>query len=226
MSFEEFSAIRRRRKLPPSALESEEPMEHQVDSVLARLGSLMQSQEVQLVVVLVIALDICSGMYQMYAEAKEWSSPFLIILKYQSGISMLFFIFELLLVLVSFGTGTFSHFGYSLDIALVSVMLYDSTINDCLSGMRILGIFRLWRVGRMVNIYIKESEKNFQETKQLVVELENKLDALKLRATKAELGQKREAERYKRLEQSYRAQKDEVSLFCLPEATKLNFMIA
>jgi len=183
------------------------------ESVLEKLGRLLQSQEMQLVMLIVIVIDFLSGFYQLYAGAKGWTSPFLSILEYQSGLSLLLFTLELGLVLLSFRGETLSHFGYTLDLVLVSTMFYavaNAPTPQEACWARTLNVLRLWRLVRMVNTVIQATEQSHMDTKNELEVVLDKCEGLKLRVKKAEQAHKREVDKYRRLEQSFRSQRDEL----------------
>jgi hypothetical protein len=190
-------------------------------SVLERLGRLLQSQEVQLVMVFAVTVDLCSGTYQLYAAARGWRSPLLSLLEYQSGLALLLFASELALLLAAFRGALFSSLGYSLDIVLVGGMFYAALASPggeqlsrdelaMVPASRVLNALRLWRVARMVSAAIASAEATGAETRAAQLAAEERAEGLRLRARKAEQAHKREVDKYRRLEQSFRAQRDEL----------------
>lgn len=190
-------------------------------SVLERLGRLLQSQEVQLVMVFAVAVDLCSGAYQLYAAARGWRSPLLSLLEYQSGLALLLFASELALLLAAFRGALFSSLGYSLDMVLVGGMFYAALASPggeqagrdelaLVPASRVLNVLRLWRVARMVSAAVASAEAAGAETRAAQLAAEERAEGLRLRARKAEQAHKREVDKYRRLEQSFRAQRDEL----------------
>mmetsp|Transcript_22588 Transcript_22588/g.40048 ORF Transcript_22588/g.40048 Transcript_22588/m.40048 type:complete len:327 (+) Transcript_22588:240-1220(+) len=239
MSFEQFAAVRRRKTAQEESAQRQESFlqgeasetknasgharedrteksniggENESSGVFGRLGALLQSQELQLVVVVLLVVDFLTGFYQLYASAKKWESPFLRILEYQSGLSLLFFTLEISMVLLAFRAKMFSHFGYTLDLAIVFTMLYATVINDAeaIAGSRLLNVLRLWRIVRMVNTTVQGVEDSHNRTKRALAMQEDLVEGLKNRARKAELAHKRELEKYRRLEQNFRGQREEL----------------
>mmetsp|Transcript_934 Transcript_934/g.2187 ORF Transcript_934/g.2187 Transcript_934/m.2187 type:complete len:431 (+) Transcript_934:348-1640(+) len=181
------------------------------ETLLQRLGLMLQSQELQLVFVVLIVSDFLAAFYVLYADARGWTNPFSQILEYLSGMALLAYVLELGLMLVAFKSEVFAHFGYALDIFLVSGMFYGVLITaSWAASVRLLNVLRLWRVVRMVNAALYSSEQAHERTRAEVHALNEKIEALKLKAKRADLAQKREADKNKRLDQSFRAQRDEL----------------
>ncbi|GBG24097.1 Voltage-gated hydrogen channel 1 [Hondaea fermentalgiana] len=172
---------------------------------------MLQTQELQFVLVVLIVVDFLSAFYMLFADAKGWETPFLKVLEYQSGMALLAYALEIGLILVAFRGEVFAHLGYSLDMMLVGIMFYGvlSTASWA-TAARLLNVFRLWRAVRMVNAALLAQEQEVARTRGEVSLLNEKIEALKLKAKRADLAHKREVDKNKRLEQNFRAQRDEL----------------
>ncbi len=241
LSFEEFAAVRRRRAAQKTNAQNSEQetvkgghkslgkdgdnADADLDAkfkdgrrMFERLGGLLQSQELQLIMVILIGLDLMSGFYQLYASAKGWSSPFLDILAYQSGLSLILFALELALVGVAFRGQVLSQAGYTLDFVLVGMMFYATVTNapsaesgsDAVHAVRLLNFFRFWRAYRLFEQALRGQEELQAETRRELADVQDRVEGFKARCKKAETSYKREVDKYRRLEQNFRMQRDEL----------------
>jgi len=182
-----------------------------LEMLFERLGAMVQSQELQFLMLLLIAVDFLSGFYRLYAEARGWSSPFLSILEFQAGLSLLLFTLEMSLVLISFRSETFSHFGYTLDLILVGVMFYGVVVAAPWAvSVRLLNILRSWRLVRMIGAAMQAQVDAHEETLKELDRAEERIESLKQKLRRAELSTKRESEKTRRLELNFRNQRSEL----------------
>lgn len=154
-----------------------------VEKSAGGIGEFMELPQVQSFVVVMLVLDTFSALGQallalQISQAERAGgkvdmsnilgllspSALLVALNTFSGFSLVFFAFEVGLILVVFGSRVAGHWGYVLDAALVGTQLYGE-----LSGMslqtRMLNILRFWRVMRLI-LYMVNVEKEAHFTTQ------------------------------------------------------------
>lgn len=204
--------------------------------MFARLGRFLQSQEFQFVAVLVACVDVAATCAEMaivahYVKDPNGSGRVVEVLKYCNALSLFFFTLELLLLLFSFGGSLLGHAGYTVDIIVLTIIYYVELTGGsrgkfcfplawkagvmrkltCSSAaIRFLNVLRVWRIIRMVNAAIEALEADHRETKRLLREEREKADGLVLERKKVETALKKEHDRNTRMEQSFRAQRDEL----------------
>jgi hypothetical protein len=141
----------------------------------------------------------------------------------QSFTSFTFFFYglELLATFVAFGLGTCTHFGYMFDTILLAVVTCAQSYGfgtEC----RLLGVYRIWRVARLVTYLVDQERAAHAETQQLLQEKEEELLASKATVLRLETEVKSEQEARRAVESTLRQYKDEVDLLheALHEAAK------
>jgi hypothetical protein len=93
-------------------------------SLSARIGRFVESQELQLVICVLIAVDIASAVTQMFLEGgvllrgSDAAAGLQHLLEYMSAFVMLAFIMELILLIFAFGKGVFDHAGYGVCVCV------------------------------------------------------------------------------------------------------------
>lgn len=142
---------------------------------------------------------------------------------WQSFTSFTFFFYglELLATFAAFGLGTCTHLGYMFDTILLVVVTCAQSYGfgtEC----RLLGVYRIWRVARLVTYLVDQEKAAHAETQQLLQEKEAELLASKATAVRLEAEVKSEQEARRAVESTLRQYKDEVDLLheALQEAAK------
>ena len=88
-----------------------------------------------------------------------------------SGVSLVFFAFEIGAVLVVFRASFTSHWGYLLDAGIVGSQLYGELVGWGMQS-RMLSIFRFWRLMRLLAYMINIEKEAHGETQELLKDKE------------------------------------------------------
>jgi hypothetical protein len=130
-----------------------------------RLGSTVQRPEIQVIMLILICIDVAAALIQIFLSngiipgSKTGTMVRLgKFLEYESAVTIMVFIIEMLVAVISFGFSLLSHPGYSMDLIIVISQVYFSAVYDSVA-IRLLGILRLWRLLRLVD-KILEDEKD------------------------------------------------------------------
>lgn len=148
------------------------------------IGEFLELPQVQSFVVAMLVLDTFSALGQALLAlqiAHEERSPggsadmsmvfgllspntLLTALNTFSGFTLVFFAFEVGLILAVFGSKVSGHWGYILDAALVGTQLYGELSGKSLE-VRLLNLLRFWRVLRLT-LYMVNVEKDAHDATQ------------------------------------------------------------
>jgi hypothetical protein len=179
-----------------------------------RLGATLESSEVQVIIVLLIIIDMVVALVQMFSSMGKIS--FLMgadsvhrFMEYGSVFATIIFLFEILLAFVAFGFRTLSHPGYVVDVGVVGTQLFMSAVHESIA-VRLLGLFRFWRVVRLMRDMVAQIEEAHSETIGLLEEERDRNDDLlaQLRAKNNDL--RREVDRRTRVQEMLKSYKEEV----------------
>ncbi|CAN0329322.1 unnamed protein product, partial [Laminaria digitata] len=88
-----------------------------------------------------------------------------------TGFTVILFAIEVVLLLAAFRGKFFRHLGYVLDLAVVSVCLYQEMAGMG-KGVRLLGALRVWRVARVMNTALLSADAAHDDTLDKVLQLE------------------------------------------------------
>ena len=201
-------------------------------SIFENLGVGLQSQEVQLFVVMITVMDICGLVAELYFESKRPMgaqevprsiSELERVLQYIPVLSLFIYTLELLLLLFAFGGKIFSHSGYTTDCAILLLMGYGR-FSGSDKILRLLNLARVWRIVRMVNARISAIEDEYVQSMSILETEVDRLQSLEvdLKATKSAL--KKEKDKAIRMEETFRSQREQVGglsfhqISCWPNA--------
>ena len=130
-----------------------------------RLGAAVQRPEIQVIMLILICIDVSASLIQIFLSngiipGSKTSTMVRLgkFLEYESAVTIMVFMIEMLVAVISFGFSLLSHPGYTLDLIVVIAQVYFSAVYDSVA-IRLLGIVRLWRLLRLVD-KILEDEKD------------------------------------------------------------------
>lgn len=221
-----------------------------------KIGRLLESYEVQLFIVILIYIDLvtCTIMYVLENDVGTLTNSIKVekvvdddsnLMRFLSSLcnfTIICFVLELCALMYSFGYKFFTHFGYLLDLIIVSLILLSNTIETnggdvqhIVGGFLLLlllqlielfiplqlflGYLRFWRIARLVSTMVKEVEDDHQETKSKLQLLKKHVDIKQMECNHLEASNSNEVILRKEVEKSLHAYKDEVET--LKEALKI-----
>ena len=130
-----------------------------------RLGTAVQRPEVQVIMLILICMDVAAALTQIFLSngiipGAKTSAMVRIgkFLEYESAVTIMVFLIEMVVAVISFGFALLSHPGYTMDLVVVIAQVYFSAVYDSVA-VRLLGVLRLWRLLRLVD-KILEDEKD------------------------------------------------------------------
>jgi hypothetical protein len=157
-------------------------------------GDFLELNQLQILIVVLILLDSFAAMVEIYIrslqlemlENADVTAAFqaftTLSVKIVTGalhafaqFNLLMFALEILAILVAFNVSLVGHLGYTLDILVISAQIYMETFKGLGRETRILNVFRLWRLFRLLNSLIEIETSKHEVTKG---ELQKKVDAV------------------------------------------------
>jgi hypothetical protein len=179
-----------------------------------RLGALAEAPEVQVLVVILVVFDWVAAVLQMLVAAgalgdAEGLRNVARFLDYASAFTLLAFVLEMVLLLVSFGASIVDHIGYTLDVAVVGLSVYIQLSYGSLA-VRLLGALRLWRVARILSSVVAAQEEAHRLTKEELEEELQRCEDTEAARQALEAALAREAASRRRVEEMLASYKEEV----------------
>jgi hypothetical protein len=226
MSFEEYSALRRRgrakhsgsdrvRLMPEAESETSPPPAASRKPFLSGLGDLVESVEVQMVVLLLSFIDISLCVLQLTAEAghlgedKTVAARTAEFVQYQVAFTLSIYVLELVCLGAVFRLRLIGHAGYLSDlISLGLVVTNQVTARN--PAIRLASAMRLWRVGRVVNTMLAAADAEHGRTQQQVGALKEELSLAQMNSKRMEAAVARQQKRSEQLENSIQSQHEEL----------------
>merc|ERR1719498_879024 len=129
-------------------------------------------------------------------------------LEYQSAVTIMVFILEMLVALISFGFMILSHPGYTLDLAIVMVQVYLSAVYES-TAVRLLGVVRMWRLLRLVDKILEDERDAHAYSLEKLDDQRSRVDDLLAQLREKDHMLKRERERLNRANEMLRNYKDD-----------------
>ena len=129
-------------------------------------------------------------------------------LEYQSAVTIMVFILEMLIALISFGFMILSHPGYTIDLSIVLVQVYLSAVYES-TAIRLLGVVRLWRLLRLVDKILEDERDAHAYSLEKLDDERSRVDDLLAQLREKDHTLKRERERLKRANEMLRNYKDD-----------------
>lgn len=138
-----------------------------------------------------------------------------------SGVSLVFFAFEIGAVLVVFRASFTSHWGYLLDAGIVGSQLYGELVGWGMQS-RMLSIFRFWRLMRLLAYMINIEKEAHGETQELLKDKEAEIRRYTGEVRRFEVELSKEKDAKIAIEEMLASYKEEVDT--LNEALKIAAM--
>ncbi|KAG6613837.1 COP9 signalosome complex subunit 8 [Phytophthora cinnamomi] len=216
-------------------VEGEEDAGDQLRSLAARLGAILETTEVQLTMILLIALDVCctvlemhlhdqqqlaAALQQLNGRGEEGSASLNVVgtvlvriatrlVQSFTGFTLFLFLTELAIMLAAFRRQFFAHAGYVLDMLVVGMSLAMEVYASS-KAVRLLGILRVWRVLRLIRRLVDQERAAHNATRLQLEQEQLKLLHVRMQKDAAHESLKREYESRSGLEQLLRSYKDEI----------------
>jgi len=211
-----------------SDTKSMKSLDQKIKSLFTSIGDFIEMHETQTFCIFLIFLDtfLAYSLSIMNAAVSDIQNDLIkalieksfTIIKSLTAFTQIYFMIELIIIIISFGFSVIGHLGYTVDIFIVASQFYfDLMIYGRES--RVLNIFRLWRIYRLIISLVNTEKYNHENTK---VELENTIlvnQKLEIEKSNMEEDLKREKEARTSVEQMLQDYKEEVDT--LNEALKI-----
>ena len=180
-----------------------------------RLGITVQRPEVQVIMLILIVVDVAAALVQMFMAAgilPGQRNPSMVhigkFLEYQSAVTIMVFILEMIVALISFGFMILSHPGYTLDLGIVMVQVYLSAVYES-TAVRLLGVVRMWRLLRLVDKILEDERDAHAYSLEKLDDERSRVDDLLAQLREKDHVLKRERERLNRANEMLRNYKDD-----------------
>jgi len=204
-----------------------------VSSIVKTIGRRAESDEVQIAILFLLFFDLVASSGLLVVShwndgSDEIATSFICKLLHSVTIfTLISFLLELVVLLVSFGKKFFQHKGYVLDTFVVLTCLftetYSSITQDSLittgKEVRLIGFVRVWRIIRVVETIVGRTSRQEESTKSELEKEWLKTEELLMSLELASKTSKREMERRRQVEKMLQEYKEEVDV--LNEALKL-----
>ncbi|KAE9017521.1 hypothetical protein PF010_g6780 [Phytophthora fragariae] len=211
-------------------VEGEADADDRLTSLEVRLGAVLETTEVQLTMVVLIALDVGCTALEMHLHDQQQLALALQqlnggasldvggsvlvriatrLVESFTGFTLFLFLIELAVLLAAFRRQFFAHAGYVLDMVVVGVSLAMELYAQS-KAVRLLGILRVWRVLRLVRRLVDQERAAHDGTRLLLEQEQLKLLHVRMQKDAAHESLKREYESRSGLEQLLRSYKDEI----------------
>jgi hypothetical protein len=211
-----------------SDTKSMKSLDQKIKSLFTSIGDFIEMHETQTFCIFLIFLDtfLAYSLSIMNVAVSDIQNDLIkalieksfTIIKSLTAFTQIYFMIELIIIIISFGFSVIGHLGYTVDIFIVASQFYfDLMIYGRES--RVLNIFRLWRIYRLIISLVNTEKYNHENTK---VELENTIlvnQKLEIEKSNMEEDLKREKEARTSVEQMLQDYKEEVDT--LNEALKI-----
>ena len=126
-----------------------------------------------------------------------------------TGFTIFFFLIELFSLMCAFRISFFTHFGNIVDTVVV-VTCFVWEVNGDSRSIRILGLFRGWRLLRLMSTVLAKKDQELDRTLEEWQADQQLLEESRLEISRLEDSIRRELEAKKRVETMLKSYKDEV----------------
>lgn len=181
------------------------------------VGSKLETIVVQSAIVLLLYFDLIAyiSLHVMESETLFDASQDTIEILPNLLISFLnftlfVFLLELMGVIYAFGWSTFSHFGYVLDILVVTMMIHNQMYDWTIFPLRFLVVFRVWRVIRLMNSIVRLVQEKFDSCKAKLLKSRKQIHQLELEVSHLKESTKTEMKLRKSAEKRMQSYQDEI----------------
>ncbi|KAL7683975.1 putative voltage-dependent channel domain superfamily [Plasmopara halstedii] len=204
-------------------------------SIGVRLQTFIETTEAQVIMILLIAFDICGTAIKIHLHDRQqlaaawhqldhkdttaYPSAEVIaslieriiirLIESFTGFTLFLFLIELGIALVTFRLQFFSRAGYVLDLAIVGTSLVIEMYAQT-KVVRLFGVLRFWRVLRLIRQFVDQERAAHDITRQLLEQKELKLLHVEMQRDAARESLKREYESRKGLDNLVCSYKDEI----------------
>lgn len=144
------------------------------------IGQFAELHEVQLTVIILMVLDILSVAVEIYVRDTnvnwEENSSSILSVCFQlvesfTGFTIFFFLMEIGALSIAFRSSYFTHIGYLTDTFIILFSLYWQVVHHS-KVMRLLSVFRIWRVVRFVQSLLTQEKNKHNATREALEEQE------------------------------------------------------
>eukprot|EP01038_Epipyxis_sp_PR26KG_P007267 gene7267-9906_t len=194
LSFDEFKAIKNREdKSKPIQTNEQQNSNDQVKStnnnsstkstenasyfstILNSIGDFLETNQMQVFYIFLIFIDSFLAIIELSLTLNPiYQTPLqpiaLSLFNTISNFILFFFGLEMIFLFLVFGLRLFSHWGYLLDLLILSIQIYLSSQEIIGKESRILNIFRFWRIFRLFNAFLLIEHEKFDK---IVTEMES-----------------------------------------------------
>lgn len=201
-----------------------------ISAVFQSVGEFLETHQMQAIYVFLIILDTFNAMADLYIGSRPSSDnvvsfitnhALLRAIRSFSTFTILFFIVEILSVLLVFRSKVLGHLGYVLDVLIILYQIFCD-YSGASKISRMLNFLRFWRLFRFFSAMVLLEQEAHQETKTKLETVEAQVKALNLENFNARAECDKEKEARNAIESMLQSYKDEVDT--LNEALKIAAM--
>jgi len=187
------------------------------------MGKSVEAYEVQIFVVALVYFDLIASVFffvlrlkdnqavrEIYDTDFESESTLSKLLSSFQSFTLFCFLLEIGALLYAFRMSIFSHYGYCLDIIIISIILYDEIYEMDIFPSRLLGLLRIWRIARLVTTSLEKVYAAHDTTKVNLRNAENQVEKLRMQSEQLQVSNKAEIDSRNKVENMLCAFKDEV----------------
>ncbi|RHY60605.1 hypothetical protein DYB38_001121 [Aphanomyces astaci] len=136
------------------------------------IGAFIEWRETQAVMIALVVLDVAAAVaslvLDLLAQTGVVVPPILgQLLQSFGGFTLILFMIELAVLIWVFQLAFFTHIGYGIDFGVV-VSSFSWELSRQSKGLRLLGVFRLWRIFRLVNTFLNDERSQHAATANLL----------------------------------------------------------
>mmetsp|Transcript_27591 Transcript_27591/g.40603 ORF Transcript_27591/g.40603 Transcript_27591/m.40603 type:complete len:353 (+) Transcript_27591:137-1195(+) len=198
------------------------------------LGQLLELPEVQLVTIALIYLNLIATTLEALLSKQSHTTKdynvdidsddnhhinLLNLLQSFIGFTLFFFLVELMILLFTFRSRFFGHFGYVLDLFILIICFGNILSGSNYDYVRLLGFARVWRMARLVSSTLDVADCEHNVTKGKLFKEEQNVNNLRKQLVIMEESKENEKDIRKKVEGMLQGYKDEVET--LTEALKI-----
>ncbi|RHY55453.1 hypothetical protein DYB34_002147 [Aphanomyces astaci] len=178
------------------------------------IGAFIEWRETQAVMIALVVLDVAAAVaslvLDLLAQTGVVVPPILgQLLQSFGGFTLILFMIELAVLIWVFQLAFFTHIGYGIDFGVV-VSSFSWELSRQSKGLRLLGVFRLWRIFRLVNTFLNDERSQHAATANLLEIEKQAVDAAALKLQRLEDALEKEYQAKTTLNLALQEYKDEV----------------
>ena len=201
-----------------------------VGKAVQAIGEFLEIHQMQSLYVLIVIIDTFASMAEIYiSSGPDFQLQSLLLSKKVivrllasfTTFTLLFYALEICAVMVVFRLSMFSHWGYSVDVIVTGSQLYMEQTGFGRAS-RLLNVFRLWRLLRVLNSMLYVEREANEHTSRLLEDSQTELLSLRAEADNLRSDIVKEKEARDAIESMLQNYKEEVDT--LNEALKIAAM--